>query len=598
MSHFGDTTKLSRTTPSEWLGVGAKIGELVNDWAMRSDLVAYVGAEAAVDMGAPALFSPETAEIEVNTKIAFGHVLPEHVGDMTERSNQFEFPVASGAILHEAMHARYSTWDMRKAMVELSANEYKALHLLEESRIEALGVRAYPANRAFLRASAMEIVLADMSEDSVAKLTQVRQVAFLLGLTYARVSAGVLDNSDVEPVHEIVKTTLPQDKLDALRAIWLEFQRLDARTGEARMYDLAREWERVVKETSEEAGEPQGSEAGELGEAMAEFAEALKEALEEAAGEASIGAIMEAQDQQTSEEYKEEASKAGKSAEERRKHRETAEVVFGQGSTPDDSGSYSSLVETRNPTSEERVSAVRIGQALERAKYRDRVRIESGSVVPPGRLRTRALVQGEAQKERGIQTPTEAFRRVQRKHTEDPNLTIGVMVDISGSMRSAMNPMASAAWILSEATRRVQGKVAMTYYGSGVFSTLRAGQHLDKVNVYTASDATEKFDRAFQALDGSLNLLNGSGARLLVVVSDGAYTAEEARKAREWVKRCDREGVAVLWLGAGSYGSSGERYTRDVASAVHVELGASVTDAADEIGRMAERALTTAGSRR
>jgi Mg-chelatase subunit ChlD len=213
-------------------------------------------------------------------------------------------------------------------------------------------------------------------------------------------------------------------------------------------------------------------------------------------------------------------------------------------------------------------------------------------------LRTRALVQGEAQKERGIQTPTEAFRRVQRKHTDDPNLTIGVMVDISGSMRSAMNPMASAAWILSEATRRVQGKVAMTYYGSGVFSTLKAGQHLDRVNVYSASDATEKFDKAFQALDGSLNLLNGSGARLLVIVSDGAYTHDEQRKAHEWVKRCGQSGVAVLWLGAGSYGSSGERYTNGVASAVHVELGENVTDAADEIGRSAERALTTAGSRR
>ena len=598
MSHFGDVTKLSRTTPSEWLGVGAKIGELANDWALRSDLIAYVGAEAAVDMGAPALFNPDTSEIEVNTKIAFGHVLPEHVGDMRERKNQFEFPVASGAILHEALHARFSTWDMRKALAELEYNEYKALHLLEETRIEFLGVRIYPQNRAFLRASAMEIVLADMSEESVAKMTQVRQVAQMLGLTYARVSAGVLDNSDIEPVHKIVNDTIPQDKLDILRSIWLEFQRLDARTDEARMYELAIKWESTVKETSEEAGESQDSEGGNMGEAMSEIAEAIKEALEEAASNSAIGAIEEAQDQQTSEEYKEEASKSNKEAEERRKHREVADQVFGQGSNPDNAGSNSTLLETRTPTSEERVSAVRIGQALERAKYRDRVRIESGSITPPGRLRTRALVQGEAQKERGIQTPTEAFRRVQRKHTDDPNLTIGVMVDISGSMRSAMNPMASAAWILSEATRRVQGKVAMTYYGSGVFSTLKAGQHLDRVNVYSASDATEKFDKAFQALDGSLNLLNGSGARLLVIVSDGAYTHDEQRKAHEWVKRCGQSGVAVLWLGAGSYGSSGERYTNGVASAVHVELGENVTDAADEIGRSAERALTTAGSRR
>lgn len=250
------------------------------------------------------------------------------------------------------------------------------------------------------------------------------------------------------------------------------------------------------------------------------------------------------------------------------------------------------------PTSEERVSAVKIAKALERAKYRDRVRIESGSVLPPGRVRSRVVVQGEAMRARGVTTPVEAFRRVQRKHTDDPNLTVGVMVDISGSMGSAMEAMASSAWILSEASRRVQGKTAMVYYGSGVFPTLKPGQHLDKVNVYTASDSTEKFDKAFQALNGSLNLLDGSGARLLVVVSDGHYTSDEHTKAQEWIRRCASSGVAVLWIGAGSYGSMGEEYTSGMASASYVQLGGNATDASDAIGRMAEVALTSAGSRR
>ena len=84
-----------------------------------------------------------------------------------------------------------------------------------------------------------------------------------------------------------------------------------------------------------------------------------------------------------------------------------------------------------------------------------------------------------------------------------------------------MQPMASVAWILSEATRRVQGRAAMVYYGNNVFPTLKPGQHLDRVKVYSAPDMTEKFDKAFKALNGGLNLLNGSGALLLVVVSDG-----------------------------------------------------------------------------
>lgn len=611
MSHFGTHADIQRTTPSEWLAVGAQIGELVNDWAMRSDLIAYVGEKAAVDMGAPALFNPASAEIEVNTKIAFGFSNPELVGDLRERSQQFEFPKASGAILHEALHARFSTWDMPKAIEELEPNEYKALHLLEESRIEAKGLIVYPHNRAFLRACALEIVLSDMSEESVAGMTETRQCAQALGLTLARVDAGVLDLDDIELIRDAVAGIIPETTLNALRSIWLEFQRLDARTDEVRMYELAREWERVVKEQVEENGEDDSSESGEgkpsegggsgenseRGKAMRAFAEALAEAIAESADTAEIGAHDEAQAQQTQEDYREQAEEASKASNEKRTHTGTAEEVFGKGTGPANSSSNSRLIESRKPTAEERISAVKISQALERAKYRDRDRVESNSAVPPGRLRTRAIVQGTAYKAQGIMAQTEPWNRVQHKQTDEPTLTVGVMVDISGSMRDAMNPMASSAWIMSEATRRVQGKVAMVYYGNDVFPTLKAGQHLTDVNVYSASDGTEKFNKAFQALDGSLNLLNGSGARLLVIVSDGEYTGDERKHAKEWLKRCEQAGIGVLWVGAGSYGGQAEAYCKS-ASASFVRMTDSATGVANEIGKAATEALTRAGSRR
>ena len=109
-----------------------------------------------------------------------------------------------------------------------------------------------------------------------------------------------------------------------------------------------------------------------------------------------------------------------------------------------------------------------------------------------------------------------------------------------------MQPMASTAWIMSEAVRRVQGKCAMVYYGDDVFPTLRVGEHQQQVKVYTASDGTEKFDKAFRALNGSLNLLNSSGARLLVVVSDLYYTGWEGERTVYWMNRCREAGVAVV----------------------------------------------------
>jgi hypothetical protein len=168
------------------------------------------------------------------------------------------------------------------------------------------------------------------------------------------------------------------------------------------------------------------------------------------------------------------------------------------------------------------------------------------------------------------------------------------MVDISGSMASAMEPMAATAWAMSEAVRRVQGKCAMVYYGQDVFPTLKPGQHLDQVTVYTAPDGTEKFDKAFKALDGSLNLLNGTGARLLVIVSDGCYTDDERSKAKAWVRACEKAGVAILWIpfGEGSY-------ARSIAGPDTVILSdvRDPAEAAVQIGSAAAKALTKIGQR-
>src|SRR5690606_14828053 len=44
----------------------------------------------------------------------------------------------------------------------------------------------------------------------------------------------------------------------------------------------------------------------------------------------------------------------------------------------------------------------------------------------------------------------------------------------------------------------------------------------------------------------ALNLLNSSGARLLVIVSDLYYTGYEGERTRYWMKRCRESGVAVI----------------------------------------------------
>ena len=168
------------------------------------------------------------------------------------------------------------------------------------------------------------------------------------------------------------------------------------------------------------------------------------------------------------------------------------------------------------------------------------------------------------------------------------------MVDVSGSMGEAMNSMATMAWVLSEVSRRVEAKSAMVYYGSDVFSTLKPGQHLDRVRVYGAYDFTEKFDRAFKAIDGSLNLLNGSGARLLVVFSDGHYTSSETAKAKQWLSMCQASNVGVLWLGLDRADNYGAKDITNGNNSVFLTVPSDTSSVATTIGQAAARALTLA----
>jgi len=599
MAHLSHSTTRAENTPPEWLGVGMAIGELANTWSERHDLVGYVGTNAG--HGAPACYNPELAEIEVDTSIAFGGgVTPEMVGDIRERSQQYEFPKATGAIMHEAFHAKFSEWSIPDAKKALKPDEFQAIMWLEESRIECQGLMMMPKAKPFLRACAIDIVIGEAKEH-FAENSNTVSASFFVATVHARIDAGILEYEDVAELVDLVNDYIGLERVRKLRAIAREFQahKMHA-VADPYLYDLARKWAEIVREVAEEKGDaqPEGAEGAEGEGASAEFIGEMMEALEEAKDATSVAVMGDLGDQEMQEEWEEEVKRKGESSKEQKANREVGQKVFSKGTTETGGGTSSYLVERRKPEQPERVAAVTVAQMLEKAKYRERSETEVKSVTPPGRLRTRALVQGKALKERGVMTQVEPWRKTVRKHTDDPTLTVGVMVDISGSMGGAMKPMATTAWVMSEAVKRVQGRTAMVYYGSDVFATLKPGQHLSEDSVWAATDGTEKFDKAFRALDGGLNLLHGTGARLLVVVSDGCYTDTEAQNARKWVTRCAESGVGVLWLPFDN-GFYAKRYGSLAKGSFQMVDGLlDPAEAAKEIGRAAAKALEAVGARR
>jgi hypothetical protein len=272
------------------------------------------------------------------------------------------------------------------------------------------------------------------------------------------------------------------------------------------------------------------------------------DALGEDAEGTGMSVSIDLGDQQVKEEMAQEAKTRASENKRQNESKKDAHEIFSRSTGSNGTDSRSSLMEQRDPTGHERASAVKIGQMLEKAKYRERSETIVKSHEPAGKLKSRVLIQNKALESKGVRETAPAWRHKTRKHTDDPTLSIGVMVDISGSMSSAMESMATTAWVLGEAGRRIQAKTAMVYFGSDVFPTLKVGQKLDKVSVWSAPDGTEKFGKAFRALDGALGLTYGTGVRLLVIVSDGHYTGQETQNAKDTARLCKENGVAVLWI--------------------------------------------------
>lgn len=573
MGHYKVSRLRTRTssTPPEWLKVVSTIGRQVNEWSGRGDLVVYGGDDSAEGEAVAALYH-DIAEIEVNLPKAFGEITkPEFVGDFTQRTNQFEFPVATGVCLHEALHAKYTNWDRQGLEEAFSPDPIvgKMFMSLEESRIERNGVVDFPENREFLRASALSMALEDLTDETLEGASDTWSVAILCLLAMARYDAGVLEASDVARIHKQVLSVLGEELYRNLQKLWLEFQALTVRR-QNRAVEVAREFVELLRQADPE-GEPQviesdfimvGSGEGEgedsededskdkgegkgSGEISEEMAEMLGE-LERSATNAELNAEDKLQDQKTKERWQDEVKERREVTNAKTNRKSQAKQIFDKRYDEYGSGSNSRISEKRKPTGDERAMAVKLSKALERAKYRERSEHTIQSVLPMGKLNVRNAIQNQALEARGQMPTLPSWKRKTRKHTDDPTLKLGVMVDISGSMGNAMEAMATTAWVLGEAGHRIQAETAMMYFGTGVFPTLRKGQRLPEVNVYSAPDGTEEFGKAWEALDGELELTFGTGVRMLVVVSDCQFTGKQTPLLDKALAECKKSGVAVL----------------------------------------------------
>ena len=613
------------------------------------------GAMDLGEEAATAFYDPRTREIEISAPYAFGKGISASMvnfEDCKTKKGLNNYPVLGGLLLHESMHAKHSTWsnlDIHKALVAAygknAGEQLMKIHtLLEELRIEGRGVKEWNRDKGFLRASARKLTSPppvkgepEGQPNLVTALLLVlgrEPIGVLTARDTRKLKAEVIDMlSEVPSGDETVPPTVVDGKavFKSVMEEVLDFARISDRTEPDRedlikitknVYDLLApympkvsmpwdghgeepqpsEGEGESGEGEEGEGQPQQSVASPDGKASqgqvqegtennGQMSDSAQEAMDDALDSAELGGAEDVWDESAKEDRENQAREAEKQAKEQAENEKVSKNTF-ERSSGQNGKTKSRIVSQRPATPEEQRAMVTFNGALIEAKHRDRKVNTTRDYVPPGRLQTGAALRDEATRwAGGAGGQTLMFKGKRRTHVDDPDLTVGQICDISGSMSGTMEAMAVSTWIMANSVNRIDGSnYASVYYGESVFPTLWPGEKLEKVTKYAANDGFEEFNQAFQAIDGKLNLLRGSGVRLLVITSDGNYRPHEEKACRKWLSECQKAGVGVLWLGL-KHGRA-ESFIEDMGpGGEFVDISGGVLEATSAISTAALRAL-------
>jgi hypothetical protein len=514
-------------------------------------------------LGGLACYLRDIPVIEVN-----GDLLEADPGDCDPAlpADRDRYPVTWGALVHECAHAAHTQVRLPH---ERRANWCQAARQLEESRIESRQAGRRPADRRYLRACAVKLILADFAAAG-AEPASGREAGAAAALLLAREDAGILEPAETAPVAAWAEAAIGTANLARLRATWREFHGVaddDLRTRTT----LARRWCRILG-LDPDAAPPAPlviTIASELARALARAIEVLAEAV--AADFAPPPPFPPGAAD------KREHEKAVRGNAER-----AAREVFGKKARP------RAVTGTRDPREEEAAAARRLTRALREATAGERATVTVTSRVPPGRLRMGRALAGRAQRAAGAVPTAEPFTRTRSRRVPAPPLRVGIACDVSGSMGAFAGPVASAAWILARAAGHLPCAVtASVLFGKGVHALTRPGEIPAQVTEFAATASTESASRAIDALDGALRLASPGTARLLVIVSDAMFVAPgEPAGVQQRITRLHRAGCGVIILTPRGYAATC-KYTD-----CQVTEAASPADAIDAIARAATRALT------
>jgi hypothetical protein len=221
--------------------------------------------------------------------------------------------------------------------------------------------------------------------------------------------------------------------------------------------------------------------------------------------------------------------------------------------------------------------------ALRKVSYPTRAKTKVAVEAPPGRLKVRQAAAMTAQRQARVTQTAKPFTAIQRAKTIHTQMRVGIACDISGSMRVAEEPLAVARWVLADALHQINGEVATVLFGNEAHGVQAPRERLTDIEAFDHNGGSEDYIGGFSMLDAALNLIDGDGARLLVIITDGHFVRSDAVEYAEvTMDMCKRAGVAVIWLSMGGYFARDDGYGHGTVVDAH---GKSPIEVADLLGR-------------
>ncbi|WP_411574836.1 hypothetical protein [Streptomyces fradiae] len=527
-----------RTSPGAWLRVGAELGDRLVVLSGRQDLL--VTCRPGTRSGAPAAFFPTLGEVEFDAGL-FAPLKPHEIHPRIVGDEE-RYPAAWGVFVHEAAHAAHSVWT---APAGADPRVVEAALLLEESRVEGAHLTRRPTDRTYLRTSARTLVMPDIAKPT---LQGIEQAAGTAALILGRRDAGILDAGETKAVADLCEKVLGADLLATLTRIWTAAHQCADHDATA-MLAHAQDWCDALDTAAPSQPVPENLTdllSGAVTVAMDNMA--ANDAADLAAHAAANNAVAARSRAQA----KDRAQQTGQ----RRQAAATAKSVFNpRGATVNPDGTpapYSNPVTgTRRPTAAEQSAAARLSRALRAAAYRERTEERTTSPTPPGRLNMRQALARDAQRAAGSIPTAQPFTHTRRRNSPTPPLRVGIAVDVSGSMRAACGPVASAAWIVARAAALTDpdSRTATIAYDHDLTALTRPTHRApERVTTFNANGGSHNLGDAIDALDHGLELSRPGTGRLLVIVTDAQYTPDETAQAVTRIKRLTTAGCAVLQL--------------------------------------------------